>query len=175
MKKRLAVILTAVYLPLAVAPQVSADPTPNIGPSGCIESGMPPDRCDANYIRDINAVGIGTWSELEDGSPQRGNAIEVGHHVVNYLNAHIVKAAREGGGSAGAQEIVNAFVATVQKAQSDSTRADRCAIPNMPCDTNELTVEQATQLVETAIHWYGPPGMEDVVRQSFQEVRGGGG
>ena len=87
-----------------------------------------------------------------------------------------MRAAKEGGGSADAQDIGNAFDATIQKAQGDSTRADRCAItvPNVPCTTNVLNFEQATLLVRAAIHWFGPPGMESVVNESLQEVRGGG-
>jgi hypothetical protein len=173
-KKRLAVILTAVCVPLAVAPPVSADPIPNIGPSGCIESGMPPDRCDANYIKDLNAVGIGTWSELDDGSPYRANAIEAAHHIVNFLNSSIIQAAKNGGGSAGAQDVVNAFSATAQRYQSDTNAGGRCANPG-PCDANNVNIEQATRVVQAAVHWFGPPGMEDAVRVSFQEVRGGGG
>ena len=175
MKKHLAIMLTAVFVPLAVAPQVCADPTPNIGPSGCVvDGGMAPDRCDANYIRDLNGIGLGPWSELDDGSPQRANAIEVGHHVVNNIDLIIVQAAKNGGGSAGAQDVVNAFGATVQRIVNDTTVADRCAIPDVPCAAINLNVEQATRMVEAAIHWFGPPGMEIAVQQSFQEVRGGG-
>jgi hypothetical protein len=158
MKKRLAVILTAVYIPLAVAPQISADPGPNIGPSGCIESGMAPDRCDMNYINELNGLGVGTWSVLDDGNPQRANAIEFGHHVANNLNTLILRAANQSG-SAGAQDVVNAFDVAVQRILSDSAIAGNCAVPGITCAANNMTVEQAAMVAQNAIHWYGPPGM----------------
>jgi hypothetical protein len=118
------------------------------------------DRCEANYVNDINNLLGMNWPVLDDGNPARAQMLEVGRHIVNNLTHKINKRAAAAGGSLGAEGIVAAFDEVVTKAVVDS---------NAPGNIS-LTPPQAFDVVMLAVHWFGPSGLENAVRTSLNEV-----
>ena len=158
MRKRLAILLTAALAPLVVAPVAAATPLDTA--PGCVtDGGMAFDRCEANYVNDMNNLLGPHWPVLDDGNPQRAQMLEIGRHLVNNLTRKINKRAAAAG-SLGADGVVSAFDEVVTKAVVDSTQPGKIS----------LTPPQAFDVVMLAVHWFGPSGLETAVRDSLKEV-----
>jgi len=111
--------------------------------SACVASGRTVEYCDHGYLVDLSTLRVQEGMDrVSDGTPKAVESIASAHSIVNSLVGNPTKA----GVLAEATVIKQLLVKEGQQP--------------MPSDQNLV------DYVMIAVHWYGPPGLEDTIRAS---------
>lgn len=133
MVRVVAALLVAALIVAAPMPLAHAD-----DPGACVDAGHTVEWCDQKFLAALASTGL-------DYDP--ATAIAVAHNIADVFAAHPTKAT---------------FVAIVNRKIKDTTEGN--CIPTAPaCDPTTINVDQAVFIVQRAIIFYGPPGLEDTM------------
>ncbi len=105
----------------------------------CVSSGIDPATCDQGYLTTLARAGI---------HPVPENGIAVGHRIADTLTK---------------DPTMHGITYVVNKVINDSA-AGRCNPAGGPCHgPMTITMDQAVAIVHAAVHYYGPPGLEETL------------
>ncbi len=124
--------------------------------SGCMASGQTQQYCEQEYLKSSNSVRA-AWGEgpsiygTEDGAA----AIAQGYRIVDRLVANPT--------ADGFNSALNAWLHTFQS--DDHCMPGSRGTPT--CTAMPATPEQVAFLLNTAVRWLGPPGLEQTLNQAL--------
>ena len=110
--------------------------------SACVASGRTVEYCDHGYLVDLSTLRVQEGMDrVSDGTPGADKAIAAAHNIVNYLVGNPTKAG----------------VLVMANAIKQSLTAKQGHAPPDQGIVDDIMI---------AVHWYGPPGLEDTIRAS---------
>jgi hypothetical protein len=142
MKPIIAVGLTTLVLAsAAVTPTASAE-------SGCMANGKTQEYCEMQWMASLNSA-TAVWREPP--STDRGAVVALGYRMIDDLVANPT-----------ADQFNKQLNAWLHSFKS----TDHC-LPGTICTTKPATPEQVAFLLNAAVHWLGPPGLEQTLKQAL--------